>query len=107
MLELLSQPSKRKCVVSHKVLLEELIAEQRSAIILKLEKGLVLEGTVKAISDFGVFVDLGGVDGFGTLLQSLSWGRVAHLPVKLYRLIKLFKVVVLDFDTDKKRYLLE
>ena len=88
-------------VVSHKVLLEEQIAEQRNAIIGKLEKGLVLEGTVKAISDFGVFVDLGGVDGL-VHITDLSWGRVTH-PSEIVQLDQIVKVVVLDFDTDKKR----
>jgi len=88
-------------VVSHKVLLEEQLAEQRSAIIDKLEKGLVLEGTVKAISDFGVFVDLGGVDGL-VHITDLSWGRVTH-PNEIVQLDQIVKVVVLDFDTDKRR----
>jgi small subunit ribosomal protein S1 len=88
-------------VVSHKVLLEEQISEQRNAIIGKLEKGLVLEGTVKAISDFGIFVDLGGVDGL-VHITDLSWGRVTH-PSEIVKLDETVKVVVLDFDTDKKR----
>jgi small subunit ribosomal protein S1 len=88
-------------VVSHKVLLEEQLAEQRTAIITKLEKGLVLEGIVKAISDFGVFVDLGGVDGL-VHITDLSWGRVTH-PSEIVQLDQVVKVVILDFDTDKKR----
>ena len=88
-------------VVSHKVLLEEQLAEQREAIMGKLEKGLVLEGTVKAISDFGVFVDLGGVDGL-VHITDLSWGRVTH-PSEIVQLDQVVKVVVLDFDEDKKR----
>jgi small subunit ribosomal protein S1 len=88
-------------VVSHKVLLEEQLSEQRDAIISKLEKGLVLEGTVKAISDFGVFVDLGGVDGL-VHITDLSWGRVTH-PSEIVKLDEDVKVVILDFDTDKKR----
>ena len=88
-------------VVSHKVLLEEQLSEQRDAIISKLEKGLVLEGTVKAISDFGVFVDLGGVDGL-VHITDLSWGRVTH-PSEIVKLDEEVKVVILDFDTDKKR----
>ncbi len=88
-------------VVSHKVLLEEQLSEQRTAIIEKLEKGLVLEGTVKAISDFGVFVDLGGVDGL-VHITDLSWGRVTH-PSEIVKLDQIVKVVVLDFDADKKR----
>ncbi len=88
-------------VVSHKVLLEEQLSEQRTLIISKLEKGLVLEGTVKAISDFGVFVDLGGVDGL-VHITDLSWGRVAH-PSEIVELDQIVKVVILDFDSDKKR----
>lgn len=88
-------------VVSHKVLLEEQLSEQRGAIMGKLEKGLVLEGTVKAISDFGVFVDLGGVDGL-VHITDLSWGRVTH-PSEIVQLDQVCKVVVLDFDQDKKR----
>jgi small subunit ribosomal protein S1 len=88
-------------VVSHKVLLEEHLSEQRDAIMGKLEKGLVLEGTVKAISDFGVFVDLGGVDGL-VHITDLSWGRVTH-PSEIVELDQIVKVVVLDFDEDKKR----
>ncbi len=88
-------------VVSHKVLLEEELSEQRNAIISKLEKGLVLEGTVKAISDFGIFVDLGGVDGL-VHITDLSWGRVTH-PSEIVKLDEVVKVVVLDYDTDKKR----
>lgn len=88
-------------VVSHKVLLEEQLSEQRSEIMSRLEKGLVLEGTVKAISDFGVFVDLGGVDGL-VHITDLSWGRVTH-PSEIVSLDEVVKVVVLDFDGDKKR----
>lgn len=88
-------------VVSHKVLLEEQLSEQRQAIMGKLEKGLVLEGTVKAISDFGVFVDLGGVDGL-VHITDLSWGRVTH-PSEIVQLDQVCKVVVLEFDEDKKR----
>jgi small subunit ribosomal protein S1 len=88
-------------VVSHKVLLEEQLAEQRGKILEMLEKGLVLEGTVKAISDFGVFVDLGGVDGL-VHITDLSWGRVAH-PSEIVQLDQQVKVVVLDFDENRKR----
>ncbi len=88
-------------VVSHKVLLEEQLKEQREAIMGKLEKGLVLEGTVKAIADFGVFVDLGGVDGL-VHITDLSWGRVTH-PSEIVKLDETVKVVVLDFDEDKRR----
>ncbi len=88
-------------VVSHKVLLEEQLAEQRSEILSKLEKGLVLEGHVKAIADFGIFVDLGGVDGL-VHITDISWGRVSH-PSEFVNLDEKIKVVVLDFDEDKKR----
>ncbi len=88
-------------VVSHKVLLEEQLSEQRHEIMARLEKGLVLEGIVKAISDFGVFVDLGGVDGL-VHITDLSWGRVTH-PSEIVSLDSTVKVVVLDFDGDKKR----
>lgn len=88
-------------VVSHKVLLEEHLAEQRGKILELLEKGLVLEGTVKAISDFGVFVDLGGVDGL-VHITDLSWGRVSH-PSEIVQLDQQVKVVVLDFDENRKR----
>jgi small subunit ribosomal protein S1 len=88
-------------VVSHKVLLEEQLSEQRNEIMSRLEKGLVLEGTVKAISDFGVFVDLGGVDGL-VHITDLSWGRVTH-PSEIVELDQTVKVVVLDFDNNKRR----
>ena len=88
-------------VVSHKVLLEEALTEQRSEIMSKLEKGLVLAGTVKAISDFGVFVDLGGVDGL-VHITDLSWGRVTH-PSEIVELDNTVQVVILDFDQEKRR----
>ncbi len=88
-------------VVSHKVLLEEQLAEQRNKILGTLEKGLVLEGVVKAISDFGVFVDLGGVDGL-VHITDLSWGRVSH-PSEIVQLDEQVKVVVLDYDPNRKR----
>ena len=88
-------------VVSHKVLVEEEIADQRKAILSKLEKGQVLEGSVKAITDFGVFVDLGGVDGL-IHITDLSWGRVNH-PSEVVKLDQTINVVVLDFDEAKKR----
>ena len=88
-------------VVSHKVLLEEHLHEQRGKILGLLEKGLVLEGTVKAISDFGVFVDLGGVDGL-VHITDLSWGRVTH-PSEVVQLDQQVSVVVLDFDDNRKR----
>lgn len=88
-------------VVSHKVILEEQLKDQREALISKLEKGLILEGVVKAIADFGVFVDLGGVDGL-VHITDLSWGRVTH-PSEVVELDQKVKVVVLDYDPDKKR----
>lgn len=88
-------------VVSHKVILEEQLKDQREALISQLEKGLVLEGVVKAIADFGVFVDLGGVDGL-VHITDLSWGRVTH-PSEVVELDQKVKVVVLDYDPDKKR----
>jgi small subunit ribosomal protein S1 len=88
-------------VVSHKVLLEEQIAGIRTEVLNRLEKGLVLEGHVKAIADFGVFIDLGGVDGL-VHITDLSWGRVTH-PSEIVQLDEKVKVVVLDFDGDKRR----
>ncbi|MGE5845252.1 MAG: 30S ribosomal protein S1, partial [Ignavibacteria bacterium] len=88
-------------VVSHKVLVEEEISDQRQAILNSLEKGQILEGTVKAITDFGVFVDLGGVDGL-IHITDLSWGRINH-PNEVLKLDQTIKVVVTDFDDEKKR----
>ncbi len=88
-------------VVSHKVLLEEHILDQRKEIVEKLERGQVLEGTVKAIADFGAFVDLGGVDGL-VHITDLSWGRVSH-PSEVIKLDQVVTVVVLDYDEQKKR----
>lgn len=88
-------------VVSHKILIEEEMADQRKAILESLEKGQILEGTVKAITDFGVFVDLGGVDGL-VHITDLSWGRITH-PSEIVKLDQVINVVVLDFDETKKR----
>jgi small subunit ribosomal protein S1 len=88
-------------VVSHKVLIEEEMADQRMAILKGLEKGQILEGTVKAITDFGVFVDLGGVDGL-IHITDLSWGRINH-PNEVVKLDEVIKVVVTEFDEEKKR----
>ena len=88
-------------VVSHKALIEETISDQRKEILDGLEKGQILEGTVKAITDFGVFVDLGGVDGL-VHITDLSWGRINH-PSEVVRLDEKIKVVVTDFDKEKKR----
>jgi len=88
-------------VVSHKVLVEEEMSGQRKAILESLEKGQILEGAVKAITDFGVFVDLGGVDGL-VHITDLSWGRINH-PSEMVKLDQTINVVVLDFDQEKKR----
>ncbi len=88
-------------VVSHKVLIEETIADQRKEILEGLEKGQILEGTVKAITDFGVFVDLGGVDGL-IHITDLSWGRINH-PNEVVKLDEKIKVVVTDFDKERRR----
>src|ERR1051325_3257572 len=88
-------------VVSHTVLIEAEMQEQRSAILNSLEKGQILEGTAKAITDFGVFVDLGGGDGL-VHITDLSWGRVNH-PSEVVKLDQTITVVVLDFDEPKKR----
>ncbi|MDH7514765.1 MAG: 30S ribosomal protein S1 [Bacteroidota bacterium] len=88
-------------VVSRKVIIEEQIAGQRKAILDSLEKGQILEGTVKAITDFGVFIDLGGVDGL-VHITDISWGRVNH-PTEVVKLDQTVNVVVLDFDAEKKR----
>jgi small subunit ribosomal protein S1 len=88
-------------VVSHKVLIEKDLEEQKVAILNNLEKGQVLEGTIKNMTNFGVFIDLGGVDGL-LHITDISWGRINH-PQELLNLDQIVKVVVLDFDEDKKR----
>ena len=88
-------------VVSHKVLVEEEVADQRNSILEGLEVGQILEGTVKAITDFGVFVDLGGVDGL-IHITDLSWGRINH-PSEIVKLDETIKILVTDFDEEKKR----
>jgi len=95
-----NEPTKN-VVVSHKVLVEEELFDQRKAILEKLEKGQILEGTVKAITDFGVFVDLGGVDGL-VHITDLSWGRINH-PNEVVKLDQVINVVVTDYDEEKKR----
>ena len=95
-----NQPNEN-VVVSHKMLLEETMDVQRGVITEKLERGQVLEGIVKAIADFGAFVDLGGVDGL-VHITDLSWGRVSH-PSEVIKLDQVVTVVVLDFDENKKR----
>ena len=91
----------RNVVVSHKALLEAEQEQKRSELISKLEKGQVLEGTVKNITNYGVFVDLGGVDGL-IHITDLSWGRVNH-PEEFVQLDQKIKVVVLDFNEQQKR----
>ncbi|MCS7082876.1 MAG: 30S ribosomal protein S1 [Bacteroidota bacterium] len=88
-------------VVSHRVLIEKDLEEQRQRILENLERGQVLEGTVKNITDFGVFIDLGGVDGL-LHITDLSWGRVNH-PSEVVQLDQRLQVVVLDFDENKQR----
>ena len=91
----------KNVVVSHKVLIEDDLENQKSEIVAKLEKGQVLEGTVKNITDFGVFIDLGGVDGL-LHITDISWGRIEH-PKEVLALDQTINVVVLDFDDEKKR----
>ncbi|WP_417265121.1 30S ribosomal protein S1 [Brumimicrobium sp.] len=91
----------RNVVVSHKALIEAELEEQKKQIISGLEKGQVLEGTVKNITSYGVFIDLGGVDGL-VHITDLSWGRVNH-PEEIVQLDQKLNVVILDFDDDKKR----
>jgi len=91
----------RNVVVSHKALIEAELEQQKKEIIAKLEKGQVLEGTVKNITSYGVFIDLGGVDGL-IHITDLSWGRVNH-PEEIVQLDQKLNVVILDFDDDKKR----
>ena len=91
----------RNVVVSHKALIEAELEQQKREIISKLEKGQVLEGTVKNITNYGVFIDLGGVDGL-IHITDLSWGRVNH-PSEVVELDQKINVVILDFDNDKKR----
>ncbi len=91
----------KNVVVSHKALIERELEQQKAEIIAKLEKGQVLEGTVKNITSYGVFVDLGGVDGL-IHITDLSWGRINH-PEEIVELDQKIKVVILDFDDNKKR----
>jgi small subunit ribosomal protein S1 len=91
----------KNVVVSHKALIEAELEQQKKEIIAKLEKGQILEGTVKNITSYGVFIDLGGVDGL-IHITDLSWGRVNH-PEEIAELDQKLRVVILDFDDDKKR----
>ena len=94
-------PEYKNVVVSHKALIEEELEQQKKEIIAKLEKGQVLEGIVKNITSYGVFIDLGGVDGL-IHITDLSWGRVQH-PEEVVQLDDKINVVILDFDDEKKR----
>lgn len=91
----------RNAVVSHKALIESDMEAQRSVIIGQLEKGQILEGTVKNVTDFGAFIDLGGVDGL-LYITDISWGRITH-PTEVLSNGQKLNVVVLDFDDEKKR----
>lgn len=91
----------KNVVVSHKALIEDELEHQKAEIISKLEKGQVLEGTVKNITSYGVFIDLGGVDGL-IHITDLSWGRINH-PEEIVELDQKLKIVILDFDDNKKR----
>jgi len=91
----------KNAVVSHKALIESDLAGQREAILKGLEKGQVLEGSVKNITDFGAFLDLGGVDGL-LYITDISWGRITH-PSEMLHLNQKLNVVVLDFDENKRR----
>ena len=91
----------KNVVVSHKALIEAELEQQKAEIISKLEKGQVLEGVVKNITSYGVFIDLGGVDGL-IHITDLSWGRITH-PEEIVQLDQKINVVILDFDDDKKR----
>ena len=91
----------RNVVVSHKALIEADLAVQTKEIMSKLEKGQVIEGTVKNITAYGVFIDLGGIDGL-IHITDLSWGRISH-PEEVVSLDETIKVVILDFDQDKSR----
>jgi len=91
----------KNVVVSHKALIEAELEQQKDEIMAKLEKGQVLEGTVKNITSYGVFIDLGGVDGL-VHITDLSWGRINH-PEEIVQLDQKIKVVILDFDDEKKR----
>jgi len=94
----------KNVVVSHKAIIEEEIEAQKSEIISKLEKGQVLEGEVKNITSYGVFIDLGGIDGL-IHITDLSWGRINH-PEEIVQLGQKLNVVILDFDEHKKRIVL-
>ncbi len=94
-------PVLRNAVVSHKILIESDIEAQKVEIMRRMEKGQVLEGTIKNMTDFGVFVDLGGVDGL-LHITDMSWGRISH-PSEMVKLDDKVQVVVIDFDDERKR----
>ncbi len=94
-------PEFKNVVVSHKAIIEDELEEQKKDIIAKLEVGQILEGTVKNITQYGVFMDLGGVDGL-IHITHLSWGRISH-PSEVVEIGQKLKVVILNFDEDKKR----
>ena len=94
-------PSNENVVVSHKALIEKELAVQRASILATMEPGQILEGIVKNITDFGVFIDLGGVDGL-LHITDLSWGRVSH-PSEVVELDQQLKIVVLDYDRERQR----
>ncbi|GAB4205968.1 MAG: 30S ribosomal protein S1 [Bacteroidia bacterium] len=91
----------KNVVVSHKALIEDEVEKQKAEIISKLEKGQILEGVVKNITSYGVFVDLGGIDGL-IHITDLAWGRISH-PEDIVKLDQKIQVVILDFDDEKKR----
>lgn len=91
----------KNVVVSHKALIEDEVEKQKAEIISKLEKGQILEGTVKNITSYGVFVDMGGIDGL-IHITDLAWGRISH-PEDIVKLDQKIQVVILDFDNEKKR----
>ena len=93
--------SRKNIVVSHKVILEDSLQEQREALFKELEVGSILEGRVKNVTDFGVFVDLGGIDGL-LHITDLSWGRVNH-PSEVLSMNDLITVKVIEYDEDRKR----
>lgn len=95
-------PAQHNVVVSHKALLEEELAKQKERILNVLERGQILEGTVKNVASFGIFVDLGGVMDGLVHVSDLSWGRVSH-PEELYKPGDKVQVVVLDYDLDTRR----
>ncbi len=94
-------PANENIVVSHKALIERDLQEQRESILETMEPGQILEGTVKNITDFGVFVDLGGVDGL-LHITDLSWGRVSH-PSEVVQVEDKLNIVVLDYDKERQR----